>query len=226
YCAGRAAQMLKKDPGALKLVTCHLGNGCSVSAIQGGRSIDTTMGFTPLDGLMMGTRSGAVDPGILIYLMRQGRLDAQQTDKVLNQKSGLLAISGISGDMREILAAVQRGHERATLAFDIFVHRLRTAIGGMAAVLGGIDSLVFTAGVGENSPDVRAAACSTLGFLGAKLDPQLNLKPLLDTDISSPDSRVRVLVIRAEEDWAIAVECWKLAQVGAAPADAAGMMHR
>jgi acetate kinase len=217
YCAARAAQLLKKDLKSLKLVTCHLGNGCSVSAIQGGRSVDTTMGFTPLDGLMMGTRSGAVDPGILIYLLRQGQLDAQQIDRVLNKESGLLGISGLSSDMREILAAIPGGHERAKLAFDIFVHRLRTAIGGMAAVLGGMDSLVFTAGVGENSPDVRAAACSTLGFLGLKLDSELNARPSLDADISSADSQVRVLVIRAEEDWAIAVECWKLAQVAAAP---------
>ena len=222
YCAGRAAQLLKKDPDLLKLVNCHLGNGCSISAIRGGRSVDTTMGFTPLDGLMMGTRSGAVDPGILIYLMRQGQLDAQQIDHTLNKKSGLLGISGLSSDMREILVAIQRGHERAKLAFDIFVHRLRTTIGGMAAVLGGMDALVFTAGVGENSPEVRAAACSTLGFLGVKLDSQLNSRPLLDGDVSSPDSQVRVLVIRAEEDWAIAVECWKLAQVTAAPV----MHHR
>jgi acetate kinase len=221
YCAGRAAQLLKKDPKSLKLVTCHLGNGCSVSAIHGGRSVDTTMGFTPLDGVMMGTRSGAVDPGILIFLMRQRHLDAQQIDQILNQESGLLGISGLSSDMREILAAIERGHERAKLAFDIFVHRLQTAIGGMAAVLGGIDSLVFTAGVGENSPDVRAAACSTLGFLGLKLDNELNARPSLDADISSKDSRVRVLVIRAEEDWAIAVECWKLAHT-AAPVVKAG----
>src|SRR6266404_6138710 len=122
----------------------------------------------------MGTRSGAVDPGILIYLMRQWQMDAQQMDQVLNQESGLLGISGLSSDMREILAAMQRSHERAKLAFDIFVHRMQTAIGGMAAVLGGMDALVFTAGVGENSPDVRAAACSTLGFLDLKLDNELN----------------------------------------------------
>ncbi|HWY71273.1 MAG TPA: acetate kinase [Terriglobales bacterium] len=213
YCAARAAQLLKKDPKSLKLVTCHLGNGCSITAIDGGRSVDTTMGFTPLDGLMMGTRSGAVDPGILIYLMRQSHLGAEQFDQVLNQKSGLLGISGLSGDMREILAAMQRGHKRAKLAFDIFVHRLRTAIGGMAAVLGGMDALVFTAGVGENSPDVRAAACSTLGFLGLKLDNELNARPVLDQEISTTDSKVRVLVIRAEEDWAIAEECWKLTNV-------------
>ena len=169
------------------------------------------MGFTPLDGLMMGTRSGAVDPGILTFLMRQARLDDQKIDHVLNQESGLLGISGLSGDMRDILAGVQRGHERAKLAFDIYIHRLRAGIGGMAAVLGGMDALVFTAGVGENSPDVRTAACRTLEFLGLKLDAELNVWPL---------SRLRhfyrrfsdsFLVIRAEEDWAIAAECWKLA---------------
>lgn len=221
YCAGRAAQLLKKDPRSLRLVTCHLGNGCSISAIQQGHSVDTTMGFTPLDGLMMGTRSGSVDPGILIYLLRQRQLDGQQLDQMLNQKSGLLGISGLSSDMREILEAMGRGHERARLAFEIFVHRLRTSIGGMAAVLGGLDALVFTAGVGENSADVRAAACSTLGFLGIKLDSQLNARPKLDAEISSPDSRVRVLVIRAEEDWAIATDCWKLVHT-AAPVSTAG----
>jgi acetate kinase len=210
YCAGRAAQLLRKDASSLKLVTCHLGNGCSLTAIQGGRSVDTTMGFTPLEGLMMGTRSGSVDPGILTYLMRQGQLDGQKIDHLLNQESGLLGISGLSGDMRDILAGMQEGHERAKLAFDIYTHRLREAIGGMTGVLGGMDALIFTAGVGENSPDVRAAACSTLEFLGLKLDRELNVRPFLDCDISTANSQVRVLVIRAEEDWAIAAECWKL----------------
>jgi len=213
YCAARAAQLLQRDPKSLKIVTCHLGNGCSVTAVNGGRSVDTTMGLTPLDGLMMGTRSGSVDPGILIYLMRQGHLDGQQIDEELNHKSGLLGISGLSSDMREILTAIERGHARARLAFGIYVHRLRSAIGSMAATLGGLDSLVFTAGVGENSADIRAAACSTLGFLGVKLDIERNMRPKLDQEISTPDSQVRVLVIRAEEDWAIAMECWKLAQV-------------
>jgi acetate kinase len=170
------------------------------------------MGFTPLDGLMMGTRSGSVDPGILTFLMRQGQLDGQDLDKVLNENSGLLGISGLSSDMRDILAGIQQGHERAKLAFDIYVHRLRGAIGSMAAALGGVDALVFTAGVGENSPEVRAAACSGLEFLGVRLDSATNARPTLDQDISTPDSRVRVLVIRAEEDWAIAKECWKLAR--------------
>ena len=212
YCAGRAAHLLGKDAGSLRLVTCHLGNGCSVAAIRGGRSVDTTMGFTPLDGLMMGTRSGSVDPGILTFLMRDRKLDADEIDKLLNQKSGLLGVSGLSSDMRDILAAISRGHERAKVAFDIYVHRLRTAIGGMAAVLGGMDALVFTAGVGENSPEVREAATSGLQFLGLTLDSHANRQPGVDQDIATADSPVRVLVIRAEEDWAIARECWRLVQ--------------
>ena len=145
--------------------------------------------------------------------MRQGQLDANEIDGVLNHKSGLLGISGISGDMRDILAAIGRGHERAKLAFDIYVHRLRAAIAAMAAAMGGMDVLVFTAGVGENSAEVRAAACDGLDFLGVRLDACKNARPNLDADVSSASSRVRVLVIRAEEDWAIAKECWKLLHV-------------
>ena len=211
YCAERAAQMLGAEVKALRIVSSHLGNGCSVTAIRDGQSIDTTMGLTPLEGLMMGTRSGSVDPGILTYLMRQGQLDSQGIDKVLNEKSGLLGVSGLSSDMRDILTGIQQGHKRAKLAFDIYVHRLRAAIGGMAAVLSGLDVLVFTAGVGENSAEVRAAACRGLEFLGIRLNDLTNARPSLDQDISTPDSRVRVLVIRAEEDWVIAKECWKLA---------------
>jgi acetate kinase len=203
----------------LKLVTCHLGNGCSLAAIREGRSVDTTMGFTPLEGLMMGTRSGSVDPGILTYLMRQRQLSGQQLDEILNQKSGLLGISGISSDMREILAASKNGNEptkqvRAKLALEIYVHRLRSGIGSMIAVLGGVDAVVFTAGVGENSPEVRAAACDNFAFLGVKLDQAKNAQSALDNDrdndISAPDVSVRVLVIHAQEDWMIARECWNL----------------
>jgi acetate kinase len=210
YCAERAAQLLGKDKQALRVVTCHLGNGCSVAAVDGMRSVDTTMGFTPLDGLMMGTRSGALDPGILTFLMRQGQLDANEIDATLNHKSGLLGVSGISGDMRDILAAIGRGHERAKLAFEIYVHRLRAAIAAMAAAMGGMDVLAFTAGVGENSAQVRAAVCSGMDFLGIRLDAQVNAQPTLDADVSMLSSQVRVLVIRAEEDWAIAKECWTL----------------
>jgi len=215
YCATRAAKLLRRDLASLKLVTCHLGNGCSLAAISEGRSVDTTMGFTPLEGLMMGSRSGSVDPGILTYLMRQGRLQAHEIDEMLNQKSGLLGISGVSGDMREILAAMKRGHPRARLAFDIYAHRLQAGIGAMVAVLGGIDGLVFTAGVGENSPEVRSAACGKLEFLGLKLDEAANARVSADEDVTAQDSRVRVLVIRAQEEWAIAGECWKLTHLTA-----------
>ena len=210
YCAARAAQLMHRDLNSLKLVTCHLGNGCSLAAIQEGHSIDTTMGFTPLEGLMMGTRSGSVDPGILTYLMRERSLQAQEIDDVLNKESGLLGISGISGDMREILASMKKGHARSKLAFDIYVHRLQAGIGAMVSVLGGIDALVFTAGVGENSAEVRAAACAPLRFLGLKLDDAANAQRGPDGDIAASDSAVRVLIIRAQEDWTIAKECWRL----------------
>jgi acetate kinase len=210
YCADRSAQLLGKNLRSLKLVTCHLGNGCSLAAIREGRSIDTTMGFTPLEGLMMGTRSGSVDPGIMTYLMGHSGFTGQQLDELLNTKSGLLGISGISGDMRQIIAAMKQGHSRAKLAFEMFVHRLQTGIGAMIAALGGIDSLVFTAGIGENSPELRAAACANFGFLGLNLDPAKNAQPSMDQDISLPDSAVRVLVVHAQEDWAIARDCWRL----------------
>lgn len=212
YCAGRAAQLLGRNLTELKLVTCHLGNGCSLAAIRGGVSVDTTMGFTPLDGLMMGTRSGSVDPGILTYLMRQDGLDGKTLDDMLNEKSGLLGISGVSGDMREVVAAMKQGNARAQLAFDIFVHRLRSGIGSMVAALGGVDALVFTAGIGENSAEVREAACVKLGFLGLTMDADKNLASPMEKDISTADSAARVLVLAAQEDWAIARECWKLAR--------------
>jgi len=211
YCARRAAQLLRRNPNSFKLVSCHLGNGCSLAAIRGGRSVDTTMGFTPLEGLMMGTRSGSVDPGILTYLMRQSHLTGDQLDDLLNQHSGLLGISGISADMREVLAAVEIGHERATLAFEIYIHRLVAGIGAMVAVLGGIDALVFTAGVGENSAQVRAAACQNLEYAGVKLDLRKNAASPPDQDISDAGSPVRALLIHAGEDWEIARDCWDLA---------------
>lgn len=210
YCAGRAGQILGRNLADLKLITCHLGNGCSLAAIRGGKSIDTTMGFTPLDGLMMGTRSGSVDPGILTYLMREKKLDGKALDGLLNSKSGLLGISGISADMREIIAAMKSGNQRAQLAFDIFVHRLHAGIGSMLAALNGVDAIVFTGGIGENSPDVRAKTCNHFSFLKLALDATKNSAKPVDTDIASPESAVRILVIRAQEDWAVALECWKL----------------
>lgn len=213
YCAERAVQMLGKDQNSLRLIVCHLGNGCSLAAIDCGHSVETTMGFTPVEGLMMGTRSGSVDAGILTYLMRRSGLTADGIDQMLNKESGLFGISGVSGDMREVLAARNARNPRATLAFDVYVHRLVYYIGAMAAVLGGLDALVFTAGVGENSSEVRAGACEKLGFLGVRINQNKNslTSSEQDRDIASTESPVRVLIIRAQEDWAIARACLRLA---------------
>ena len=210
YCAERAAQLLGKKSAELKLVTCHLGSGCSLAAIANGRSIDTTMGFTPLEGLMMGTRSGTIDPGIITYLLREQHVTGEALDTMLNSRSGLLGISGVSNDMRAVVAAMQNGNERARLAYDIFVHRLRAGIGSMIASLGGVECLVFTAGIGENSAEVRADACDGFRFLGLAIDPAKNTAPEKDREISLDNSKVRVLVVKAQEDWAIAKECRKL----------------
>ncbi|MEG4631492.1 acetate kinase [Microcoleus sp. AR_TQ3_B6] len=210
YCARRAAQLLNRDLTDLRLITCHLGNGCSLAAIRGGWSVDTTMGFTPLDGLMMGSRSGAIDPGIIIHLLRRSAFTAEKLDSILNRNSGLKGISGVSSDMRQVGNAITQGNERAQLALDIYIHRLRAGIGAMLASLGGLDALIFTAGVGENSPAVRAAACEAFGFLGLKLDGEKNQHSPVDEDIAAVDSAARVLVIHTQEDWEIARECWKL----------------
>ena len=210
YCAHRAARMLKRNLSDLKIVTCHLGNGCSLCAIDGGKSIDTTMGFTPLEGLMMGTRSGSIDPGILTHLIRTEEAKPTELDDILNHRSGLLGISGLSSDVRDILDAMRKGNERAKLAFDIFIHRLASGIGSMAASLSGIDVLVFSAGIGENSHDVRLKTCASLAFLGIELNDSANASAKPDIEISPPDSEVRVLVIQAQEDWSIARECLRL----------------
>jgi acetate kinase len=170
------------------------------------------MGFTPLDGLMMGSRCGAIDPGIIIHLLRQSTYSVEQLDNLLNRGSGLLGISGISSDMRQIRQAIAQGNHRAQLAWDMYVHRLRGCIGAMVASLGGLDVLVFTAGVGENTPELRQATCDSLAFLGLKLDSQKNLEQPVDKDIATGDSQVRVLVIHTQEDWQIACESWKLLQ--------------
>lgn len=210
YCAARTAHLIGRDLNSLRVVTCHLGHGCSLAAVQNGRSVDTTMGFTPLEGLMMGSRSGTVDPGILIHLMREEKYTAGRLEELLNRKSGLLGVSGVSDDMRQIISAMESGNDRARLAFDMFIHRLRQSIGAMIASLGGVDALAFTAGIGENSPEVRAEACTGFEFLGLKLDRQKNVESPVDCDIAAADSTIRVVVVAAREDWAIARECWKL----------------
>ena len=210
YCATKTAQILNKSLDSLKIITCHLGNGCSLAAIENGICIDTTMGFSPLEGLMMGTRCGSIDPQILLYLMREYNLEPKQLNKLLNKESGLLGVSGISADMRTILAASAEGKERSQLAFDIYIHRLRSNIGAMMASLGGLDVLVFTAGVGENAVMVREKTCQQFAFLGLHLDTEKNNARPVDEDIATEDSQVRVLVIHTEEDWAIATQCWQL----------------
>lgn len=212
YCSHRAAQILGRDLQDLRLINCHLGNGCSLAAISGGLSIDTTMGFTPLEGLMMGSRSGSIDPGILLYILRQTDSTPDKLDNILNRQSGLQGISGVSSDLRSIMEAIAQGNPRAKLAFDMFVHRLRSYIGAMLASLAGLDALIFTAGIGENSAHIRAATCEGFSFLGLKLDLTKNLHSPIDEDIATSDSKVRVLVIHTQEDWAIARECWQLSK--------------
>ena len=214
YCAQRTAQILGKNLESLRLITCHLGNGCSLAAIRHGHSVDTTMGFTPLEGLMMGSRSGSIDPGILLYLLRQKGYPAEQLDTTLNKASGLKGIAG-SGDMREVLREIKEGNPRAKLAFDMFVYRLCYYIGAMLAALGGLDALVFAGGIGENAAEVRAAVVESFAFLGLKLDEQKNAQSPADQDISAAGSAVPVVIVRTQEDWAIAQDCWKLAQTSA-----------
>jgi acetate kinase len=208
YASRRAAEIVNCDVADINMITCHLGNGCSLAAVRGGKSVDTTMGFTPLDGLMMGARSGAIDPGIIIYLLRHCGYSADRLDHILNEESGLKGVSGLSGDMRVIVESMERGHDRARLAFDMFIHILCRNIGAMASSLDGLDVLVFTAGVGENSAMVRRRACERLGHLGVRLDGRKNEAAPIDADIASAQSRTRVIVVRTEEEWEIARECY------------------
>jgi len=214
YVSGRAAKVLAAkgyDPNTLRLITCHLGNGCSMTAIVGGKVIDTSMGMTPAEGLVMGTRSGDIDPAILLYLERQLNWKPKDVDDLINKKSGLLGISGLSSDMRDIEEAVARGNERAALALDIFCYRVRKYIGAYAAAMGGLDALVFTGGIGENSAAVRARVCQGLEFLGLRLDEEENrMRADSEREISRSDGPVRILVIPTNEERMIARETAQL----------------
>ncbi len=209
YCSHRAAELLGRSLEDLRIVTCHLGNGCSLAAVRGGHSIDTTMGFTPLEGLMMGTRSGSIDPGILTYLIREKGYTGKQLDHQLNKASGLKGVSGLSSDMRKLMPAIDEGHARAKLAVDMYIHRLSAGIAAMTASLGGLDVLVFAGGVGENTPFIRNSVCQSLAFLGIALSEEGEMKGKEDRDISTQQSAVRVLVIHTQEDWQIAKEYWQ-----------------
>ncbi len=209
YCAGRAAELLV-DHRDLRLVICHLGNGCSASAVRGGQAVDTTMGFTPMEGLMMGTRAGSVDAGILLYLLRTHRLDAAALDRALNQESGLLGVTGLSPDFRQVEEAAKEGNELARLALTIYANRIRSAIGALTVTLGGLDALVFTAGVGENSASLRSEVCRGLECLGVHLDTDRNQTVHPDADVAKANSAVRILVMHTREELLIAREIRRL----------------
>ena len=206
YVASRAADMLGKPIESLKLISCHLGNGSSVTAIDGGKSIDTSMGFTPLAGLPMGTRSGDIDAGILEYLMNKYGMDIKEMVNILNKKSGVMGVSGVSSDFRDLEEAFEQGNERAGLAVDMFNYGVKKLIGAYAAAMGGVDAIIFTAGVGENSASQRMAIASGLEFMGVKMDEDANNVRGEERVISAPDSKVTVLLIPTNEGLMIAMD--------------------
>ena len=208
YCTQRAAELLGRDLKELRLISCHLGNGCSLASVKFGRCIETTMGFTPLDGLMMGTRCGSIDPGIILHLFREREYTVAELDRILNFESGLLGVSGVSNDLREIDKAIVAGNARAKLALDIYIDRLTAKIGSLLPNLGGVDALILTGGVGENHAGIRAAVAAKLAFLGVEIDPALNSLPMIvDSDLATSQSQVRILAIHTQEEWQIAMIC-------------------
>lgn len=213
YVSKRVCEFLGIQPEGTRIITCHVGNGGSVSAIKDGKCIDTSMGLTPLEGLMMGTRSGDIDAGAVTFIMEKEGLNATGVSNLLNKKSGLLGVSGVSSDMREIQAAVDAGNEKANLAQTMYYYRIKKYIGTYAAALGGVDVIVFTGGVGENKDDSRERACEGLEFMGVKLDKELN-KTIHGEEavISTPDSKVKVVVIPTDEELMIATDTMTLLQ--------------
>ena len=206
YVTSRAAEILDKPLEELKLISCHLGNGSSITAVDGGKSVDTTMGFTPLAGVPMGTRSGDLDAGILEYLMNKHSLDIKQMLNILNKQSGVQGVSGVSSDFRDLDKAAQEGNAQAALAVDVFAYSVKKFIGAYAAAMGGVDAIIFTAGVGENDAAVRAASVAGLEYMGVKIDPEKNQVRGRETDISAPDATVQVLIIPTNEELMIALD--------------------
>lgn len=204
FVAQRASELMKKDLKKLKVITCHLGNGCSITAIDKGISIDTSMGFTPLEGLLMGTRSGDIDTSVILYVMAKEGLNYSEANTLLNKHSGLQGISGVSSDMREVITEMNEGNKKAKLAFDVFCYRVKKYIGSYVAALGGLDALVFTGGIGENSADVRKAICENLEYLGIDTDRAANNSKEKEKLISS--GKVSVFVIPTNEELMIALE--------------------
>ena len=210
YVAFRAAEILGKPLRKLKLITVHLGNGCSITAVENGRSVNTSMGFTPLEGLVMGTRSGDIDPAIVFYLMAKRKLTAHEVDDLLNKKSGLLGMSGVSSDMRDVYKRVKRGDKRSKLAFEVFINRVQKYIGSYAVDMNGVDAIIFTAGIGENHPPTRAAVCRKLSFLGLAIDQKKNNSAKKEKVITTGGSKVKVLVVPTNEELMIARETYQL----------------
>ena len=204
YVAACAAELLGKKPEDTKIITCHLGNGSSITAVDGGKSVDTSMGFTPLDGVLMGTRCGSIDPAIVPILMQKKGLDNAGMDKYMNKECGVLGISGISSDFRDLEDAANKGDEKAQLALDMFCYQVKRYIGAYAAAMGGVDAIVFTAGVGENDIGTRAKVCKGLEFLGVELDAERNNVRGKVTEISKADSKVKVFLIPTNEELVIA----------------------
>ena len=210
YVSGVAAAMLGKDIKDTKIITCHLGNGSSITAIDGGKSVDTSMGFTPLDGVLMGTRTGSIDPAVVPVLMQKKGLDAAGVDKYMNKECGVLGVSGVSSDFRDLEDAAAKGNERAQLALDMFCYQVKRYIGAYAAAMGGVDAIVFTAGVGENDIHTRQQVCAGLEFLGVELDADRNNVRGKATEISAADSKVKVFLIPTNEELAIAQDPLRL----------------
>ena len=205
YVSGRVCEFLGVDINKQRIITCHIGNGASMAAVVNGKCIDTSMGLTPVEGLMMGTRVGDVDPGALTFLMTKHGLSAEELQKMINKESGVLGVSGVSSDMREIDAAIEAGNERARLALDMYMLRITKYIGAYAAEMGGVDIIVFTGGVGENQAQLREEVCSTLGFMGVEINKEVNARTRgTEVVISSADSRVKVCVIPTDEELTIA----------------------
>ncbi len=204
YVSRRACEFLDVIYDKQRIITCHIGNGGSVTAIKDGKSVDTSMGLTPTEGLMMGTRVGDVDPGALVYLMERLNLDAEGLLKLINKESGVAGVSGISNDMRDIEKAIEEGNERAKLALDMYEYRLLKYIGAYTAVLGGVDIIVFTGGVGENQPQTRERICKQLAYLGVTFNEEANKSRGEEVEISGPDSKVKVVVIPTDEEMMIA----------------------
>jgi len=213
YVARRAAALMGREKYDINVITCHLGNGCSITAVKNGRSVDTSMGFTPLEGVPMGTRSGDLDPAILFYLGDKG-YDVKKLKTLCNKESGLIGISGASNDIRNLIDLAEEGHERAKLAIDVFCYRIKKYIGAYAAVLGTVDAVVFTGGIGENAVHLRSQICSDLTQIGIDLDPATNAETVAtETEISCDDSRVTVFVVPTNEQAAIAHDTYELTGV-------------